>query len=125
MALSKEEFKRRLDVALALTGKKRADLKEPLARHGLKKNAAARAGHLSDTDATPSPALAQALGEILGIGRAWFESPNWWELIEGATAPAAGEDDQETPENVVADLEAESGLDEGKDAPSGSQGADG
>lgn len=60
------------------------------------------------------------IGEVCGVP-AWFMLAGW----EGATAQAGDGDGREAPEDVVADLRAETERDEGKDAPSGSQGADG
>jgi hypothetical protein len=95
MALTKAEYKRRLDAAMALTGMKRSDLPDLLEQHGLKRYAAARAGHETDTTAAPNKALANALGEILGVGRPWFEEPDWRKVVVGAEPDATLRIDQE------------------------------
>jgi hypothetical protein len=90
MALTKPQFKRRLDAALALSGLKRSELPALLVERGIKGHSAARAGHPSD-DYQPNEALAVALGKILGLGQDWFEEPNLGKLIEGAIE--GGEDE--------------------------------
>lgn len=97
MALTKAEYKRRLDAALALTGMKRTELPDLLEQRGIKRHSARRAGHPSD-DYTPNEALAIALGKILGVGQAWFEEPDVSRLIDGATAPSASAIDDEARE---------------------------
>lgn len=89
MALTKAEYRRRLDAALALTGMKRTELPDLLERRGIKRHAASRAGHPSD-DYVPNEALAFALGKILGVGQRWFEEPDLHQLIVDA-APVEAE----------------------------------
>lgn len=115
VTLPKAQYRRRLDAALVLAGKKRNDLKEPLERYGLKRNAAARAGHDSD-EAMPNEALAAALGKILGVGRAWFEEPDLGKLIPGATEPGALPVDAEG-RMAEEDLRRREGPDEGRQEP--------
>jgi hypothetical protein len=102
VALSKTEYKRRLDAALALRGMKRAQLPDLLVERGLKRNAASRAGHASD-DYAPNEALAIALGKILGVGQDWFEEPDLGRLVAGAESGAVNVD--ELGRRAKADIE--------------------
>jgi hypothetical protein len=91
MALSKTEWKRRVDAALVLRGEELGDLKQPVHEKGLPVNAAARAGHDSDSY-LPSHALALVVAEITELPVAWFEDEDWRQLI--SEARAAGPDQE-------------------------------
>jgi hypothetical protein len=89
MGLSKDEWKRRLEAALALRDKELSDLKYAVHEQGLPVNAAARAGHASDT-LQPSHALAVVVAELLDMPVAWFEDEEWRTLV--TEPPAEGEE---------------------------------
>jgi hypothetical protein len=93
MTLSKAEWKRRVDAALVLRGEELGDLKQPVHEKGLPVNAAARAGHDSDSY-MPSHALALVVAEITELPVAWFEVEDWRPLIS-EEAGAAMESDEE------------------------------
>jgi len=94
MPLPKEEYKRRLDAALALNGKTLDEIDDALRQKkwGLGKEAASRAGRPSDKR-EPTRSLSVALGRELHVGEGWFEIEDWKTLIsEGAAAATAGGD---------------------------------
>jgi len=83
MTLSKAEWKRRVEAALVLRGEELGDLKQPVHAKGLPVNAAARAGHDSDSY-MPSHALALVVAELTELPVAWFEDEDWRPLISEA-----------------------------------------
>jgi hypothetical protein len=93
MALSKKEWKCRVDAALAVRGEELGDLKQPVNDKGLPVNAAARAGHESDSYA-PNHALALVVAELTEFPVAWFEADDWRPVLsEGAAAVESQSDD--------------------------------
>lgn len=84
MALSKAEWKRRVEAAAALHGWELKDLIDPvaeLAGDNFPRNAAARAGHESD-NYQPNHALALILAELLGVPVEWFEEEDWRAVLQ-------------------------------------------
>lgn len=92
MALSKNEWRRRVQAICVLNGMELSDLSDVVRRHGLPKNAAARAGHESDTY-MPNHALALVLAEELEVPTTWFESEEWRPLLGAAGGSPVTKDD--------------------------------
>jgi hypothetical protein len=101
MSLSKSEYKRRLDAAVALNGTTLDRVDDELDREwGLGKEAASRPGRRADK-AAPNRALSYALGQVLEVGDAWFEAEDWRTLLrEGALAT-------ELPDDQLGELKAQ------------------
>lgn len=108
MPLSKDEYRRRLAAAAALNDTTLdgidALLEEP--EWGLGKEAASRAGREGDKHRAPTRTLSKALGQELNVGENWFEEPDWWKLIRGATEPDADEADLGEIEEGAAELDS-------------------
>lgn len=85
MALSSEEFRRRVVAAAALKGWDLDDLQAPLEERQFPKHAAARAGRSSDSYMA-GRALILVLADILDVPEEWFTAEDVYELI---AAPAA------------------------------------
>jgi hypothetical protein len=95
MPLSKDEYKRRVDAAVALNATTLTEVDRILAGPDWKfgQEAASRPGRPGDK-AEPSRPLSLALGEILGVGADWFEVADWRSLLREGAAVAQLPDDQ-------------------------------
>jgi hypothetical protein len=81
MALSKDEFQRRVRAMTTLRAMKLSDLRDGLEERGLPRMSAERAGQPSGKSTKPHDTLAYALSQILNVSQKWFEVEEWNELL--------------------------------------------
>jgi len=95
MPLSKTDYKRRLDAALALNDMTLDEVDVILASDEWRmgQEAASRPGRPSDKR-EPGRGLSGALGQILGVGEAWFEAEDWRPILSEGAAAAEGRSEE-------------------------------